>query len=359
MRDFNSSLFESIRNIAVMAFVLWCLARVILFSRIDLLIHNYSIGSIPAHDFLDRIADFALPHDGKGVMFIGPSTVREGFDDALISKLAGLHCVNCGVTSQGSIYHTEMQLDIISNYGIRPNVLILGLNSRMLSLRPNPIGINRYVDYLDNGQLKVLISRENKNSVKYTEFEHIKSALWPGYHFALRLDYLARYVLMKVNQFLGNWNHLESKDFSRGVDPVLHLPKYLYSEQEFSEKAFRFQLEGSRKLGLLNPHRYGTLDDIIAFHRVIEKSIQIAKNVLVIVMPEHCRIRNSLGSWGDYAFYKVLREYNPKQIEVIDLRSSMPDNLIRDFAHLVPQGRRQFSELVSNHLIERKQQLVE
>jgi len=327
------------------------MARVFVFSRIDLLIHNYSIGSVPAHDFLDRLGDFALPHDGKDIMFIGPSTVREGFDGELISKLTGQYCVNCGVTSKGSIYHTEMQLDIISNYGLKPDVLVLGLNSRMLSFRSNPIGLNRYVDYLDNEQLKILINREIKNWVEFTIAEKIKSNLWPGYHFALRLDYLARYGLMKINQFIGNWNQLELMDFSRGKDTLFHYSKYLYRDQEFSEEAFRVQMEGHRRLGLLNPNRYGTLDDIFALHRVAEKSIQLAKNVIIVVMPEHSLITKSLGAWGDYAFNKVLSEYNPQKIEVIDLRHSIPDNLIRDFAHLVPDGRKKFSELISRHLI--------
>jgi hypothetical protein len=247
-----------------------------------------------------------------------------------------------------------MQLDIISNYNLKPEILVLGLNSRMLVVRSNPIGKTRYIDYINDDQLEILINRESVDSVEFTILEKIKNNVWPGNHFALRLDYLARFFLMKINQFVGNWNRLKWHDFAKGKDGLFHQPKYLYQEQVFSEDAFKEQWDGYSRIGLLNSYYYGQLDEIYSFHRVIEKAIRISKNVVIIIMPENSRIRNNLGSWGDYAFFKVISEYLPDKIQVIDMRSSIPDYLIRDLAHLVPEGRKQFSKLVADYLKDNK-----
>lgn len=348
MQDSRKNFELSLRNILVLALVMWCLGRLLCFSTPALALYNYALGSVPAHNFLDRLADLALPHNGDSVLFLGPSTVREAFDTDIISKETGLYAVNCGLTSKGSISHTEMQLDTIENFGIKPDILVLGINSRMLSLRRNPVGSTRFVDHLNREQLNLHLVKEDNDMVPYTAKLSLQNELWPANRLSLRIDYLARFALMQANHLFGNWNHIPVSGFARGADLPLHPPAFLYKDTEFNQAEFEKHWQAMKQRGLFQKPRYGTQEDIRIMHRVIEKAMLLSPRVVVLVMPENSQFAASAGSWGDHAFYTVL-DYYKDQIEVMDMRNAVPDKLIRDIAHLVPDGRAMFSEQVASY----------
>ena len=354
MPVFNNHLTKTLRNILVMFIFLWGASRLFVFSWPFLFLHNYSIGSLPSHYFLDRLADLAIPHESKSLLLLGPSTVREGFDTDLISKDTNFYVVNGGVTSRGSILHTEMQLDIASNFGIRTDVLLLGLNSRMLSGRDNPILATRYIDYLTDKQIEDHVmhhsdGRLNNDSAKDLDWISIQNKTWPANRLAVRLDNLLRFTLMRLNYALGNWNQIPFRGFSRGQDILIHPKKFLYKDETFNKEVFEQHWESMKRSGMMHRGNYGFISDIQTLHRVIEKAKSRSPNVIIMVMPEHSKARKHFGSWGDHAFFTVLNYYQGK-IHVIDHSDSVDDSLLRDIGHLVPLGREKLSRLTAQYI---------
>jgi hypothetical protein len=350
------SLLRALRNLLIMGLILWIAGYALAFSRPALLLHNLSIGEVPAHDFLGRLADLGLPHSNKSVLFLGPSTVREGFEPKIIKQQTGLYAVNGGITSQGSISHSEMQLDVASNFGIKPDYLVLGINSRLLSLRPNPIGSTGFVDYLYSEQIAIQSTKETGKSKQLTTESSLNNKIWPANRLTQRIDYIARFTLKGLNNVLWNWNEVDQIGFSRGRENLIISSDYVYREQEFSQVAFDRQWHQMEKLGLFNKDLYGTAIDTEVLGRVIEKSMKLSPNVIIMIMPEHSKARAHLGSWADKAFFDTIELYR-EQVHVIDFSQAIEDRFIRDLAHLVPDGRKQLSMLTSqriNSLLEKQ-----
>src|SRR5262245_5305888 len=100
-------------HIVVVGALLWLAAYYVTQSKQVLRLYRYSLGSIPAYVFLDKLSR-ALDQQSGSVLLVGPSTVREGFDEALMNQTApGFKFINAGVTSPGSMPHTELLVDII------------------------------------------------------------------------------------------------------------------------------------------------------------------------------------------------------------------------------------------------------
>ena len=180
MLDSNKKSYRFLVNIPVLALVLWVIARPLVFTDFSLYLYKTPIGSIPSHLYLDRIATFKFDCDNSGVLIIGPSSVREGFDSDLISSNLNKCTINGGVTSPGSVFHTELQLDVLRNFGISADVIVLGVNSRMLVNRHNPIGKNRYIDFLKREQIDYLIGHESQSEHLFIAKQSLKNDLWPA-----------------------------------------------------------------------------------------------------------------------------------------------------------------------------------
>ena len=346
MLGFNRGLVYAVRNLFLLGAFLWVGGYLLAFSWPALMLHNVSIGTVPAHNFLDKIADLKFPSKNENVLFLGPSTVREGFEPKLIQERTGLYAVNGGLTSRGSIFHTEVQLDIVKNFNIKPDYLVLGINSRLLSMRPNPIGSTGFSRYLNDEQIAIQNSKEEGFSSALTAKVAFNNKVWPANQIVQRIDYVARFTLMIVNQGLGNLNEVKRSGFSRGHDALIIPAAYIYDDQKFNQTIFNKQWRTMEELGLFDPARYGTREDVDALNRVITKAIQLSPNVIIMVMPEHSRVRKHSGAWADTVFYSTIEKYRD-QIYLVDYSEAIDDSLIRDFAHLVPEGRKELSILAS------------
>ncbi|WP_415886792.1 hypothetical protein ACMXYO_02055 [Neptuniibacter sp. QD37_6] len=284
------------------------------------------------------------------MLFIGPSTVREGFDDELHRELTSICSINAGVTSHGSIYHIALLLDITKNLDIKPEVIVLGINSRMLSDRENPITFNRYLDFLDHDQIQFYRRYEYQNKLPSLEKDTLINELFPLARYAIRLDYLIRDLLMSTNLAIGNYKKLDVKSFSRGNDLLLEPNKFIYTDKYFNEAAFLKQIEGAKGRGLINPARYGWVDHIHGLNIVLEQASEIAPKVVIAIMPEHSEVRKGFGAYADRAFYKVLAKYESEALRVVDYSQSIDDHFIRDIAHLTATGRQQLTKKISTFI---------
>lgn len=337
-------------NLAALAGILWALAYWLAGSPAILQLYRPAIGTLPAHLYAERLAELAAA-GGEAVALVGPSTVREGFDTGEMERAApGLRFFNCGVTSQGSMQHTEMLLDVMARFGLRPRVLVLGLNSRMLSRRDNLLGRTGFADLLDYADALELLPLEPAPLRAETLATMRADLLWPLDRFAQRLDTLFRFGLLQAHTRAFGADARTESQFRRGGDSLVRPPRYLYAEREHSPQAMQEQLEGTRRRGLFDRDAYAQVEQIHSLHRVLTKALGRSERVYVVVMPEHSAIVDQFGSFGDYAFDKTLAVYRGRGVEVLDHRRSVPDRLIRDMAHLVADGRALLSRQVAIEL---------
>ena len=85
------------------------------------------------------------------------------------------------------------------------------------------------------------------------------------------------------------------------------------------------------------------------FRALIEVARQLGTTV-VVLMPEHSVARRLIPDSAASSLFAVLRA-DSNAIPVIDFRSSEPDSVFHDYAHLAATGRAEFSELLGGRLV--------
>ncbi len=346
------------RNLVLLSLILWLLSLAIYKSNILFPLYGLEIGQIPSHLYASRLADFKHRCGELGVLFVGPSTVREGFDENSFTRLTGRCAVNAGVTSQGSIFHTVLQLTIMENLGVRPEIVVVGINSRMLSVRRNPVTSTRYVDFLEYDQLDLFRPYEIPELLPQLERIAWQNRLFPLLRYRIKLDYLARGAMYRANRLAGNWNQLSLGDFSREGERLSPSPRYLYSDTAFNRAAFEEQMIGTRENGFHRREIYGLEDHLTGLKLVIEKGVSLADTVYVTVMPERSELRASFGSYADTAFYEILSDYEPSQVKTFELTHYIDDDKIRDMAHLTPAGREELTRFIAQKIGQVKEDAI-
>ena len=83
---------------------------------------------------------------------------------------------------------------------------------------------------------------------------------------------------------------------------------------------------------------------------VLGRAIEIAPKVIVIIMPEHSKIRKGFGGYADHQQFSVLQEFESEAFSVIDFSDSINDRFMRDIAHLTFEGRVKLTYEVAAYL---------
>lgn len=347
MQVFKWSKLTCVRNVVLFFLIIWGTSTIIHSSNLLLPLYEKGLGNIPSHHFVSKLAQFHSQCGDRGVLFVGPSTVREGFDDNLYQQLTSTCSVNAGVTSDGSIYHVSLMLDIAKNLNIQSQVIVLGINSRMLSDRINPITSNRYLDFLNQEQIQFYRRYEYKNELPNLEMDALVNRLFPLMRYSIRINYLFRDFLISKKIALNNYVNLDIEFFSRGNNRISKPKQYIYSDKHFNEAAFLKQIDGVNNMGFMDPEKYGKVDHIYGLNMVLEKASEIAPRIIVAIMPEHSQVRKTFGAYADYSFNRILAEYESESFLVVDFSQSIDDHFIRDIAHVTAAGREQLTKQVS------------
>ncbi len=329
----------AVLHVAFLAIVVWASANWIVSNKGILALYRYSLGTLPSYRYAERLND-AISATGKKVLLVGPSTVREGFDDQVMNRTSPQYTfVNSGVTSPGTIVHTELLVDMLRWYEIEVDELVLGLNSRMLASRPSPLLGTRYVDFMDYGESLYYLRFVHPRQSRRTREALYENHVWPMNRIATRLDYLVRYGLFELQRRFSWSGSKPRRAFERGSDPLVHRGGFRYRESRHRPELLSSHLDTMRRLGLLQAERYGGAAEIQSLRNTLNKARTVADRVTVVIMPEHSAVVDDFASFGDRPFNAVLEEFEAAGVRVVDRRRSIPDELIRDIAHLVPDGR--------------------
>jgi len=99
-----------------------------------------------------------------------------------------------------------------------------------------------------------------------------------------------------------------------------------------------------REKGLFDTKNYARKRHRLSLRRTLEGCLEITPNVIVVIMPEHSRLRNSFGAYAVGPMKRILGRYEEKGCLVVDRSDCLPDDALRDGGHLLPHGREEFSK---------------
>ena len=85
------------------------------------------------------------------------------------------------------------------------------------------------------------------------------------------------------------------------------------------------------------------------FHEVVAEFIERGTDVVVVLMPEHSRLRARLPDVLTVTLVAPLAErFGEQAPTIVDLRSAVPDSGFKDISHMNPAGRYHFGPLLSD-----------
>ncbi len=90
------------------------------------------------------------------------------------------------------------------------------------------------------------------------------------------------------------------------------------------------------------------------FHEIIAEFIERGTDVVVVLMPEHSRLRARLPEVLTATLVAPLAErFGEQAPTIVDLRYSVPDSGFKDISHMNPAGRRHFGPLLGGAIAAR------
>lgn len=281
----------------------------------------YTPKKLPAYDFINKYF-YYLENCKDGIFFIGPSTVREAFNNNIDTD-ATKCIINGGVSSNGDIYFLAKQLSILENNlpkNYKIPLLIVGLNSRMIVDRSGlgkPLGFD---DFLSIEQM----------NYKYNYLDQV----------LFDINLKKKYILFKIIHYANKYNFINTKN-------NITLFKKHYKNREFDEVRFNNQVRRFKENGLWSKEKYFNQKEISTLHRIVDMSHEISNNTIFYIMPYHSVVETILGN----DFEKFLPKFfSENKILFIDNTSSFNDSDLIDFGHLNEQGREKFQQLLISNI---------
>lgn len=300
-------------------------------------------------------------NSGPTVLLIGASTVREDFDEKIMTDLSPSFSYANGGTTGGSVYTLEVLTSILGQYNVKPDCIVLGVNSRMLVDREIGLNGQGYTDFMDYWHGKELVHLEKAELQEEAYGEVLSNTVFPLHRLSRQLNTFIRYGLYRTHLFFSPRQKLARPNYELRKGDLKRLPTFNYSQTEPQSQILQSQLDSFRELGLYNQKIYARERHIVSLRRTLDQCLQITSNVIVIMMPEHSAARSSFGAYADEDLACVLGEYEKKGCFVLKFEEYLADNKFRDVAHLLPSGREVFSKevagILSTHLLKQERSI--
>ncbi len=349
-------------QLIILTVLLWCTSYFTSHSWISLQLYRPNIGQVEGRVVARTLARSTFCRK-KTCILLGGSSLREGFGEKVMEQIAPEFCFFNGGTGGGGVYMTSLIVQIIDWYNVKPDCIILGLNSRMLVNRLD--NTDHYEDHMDYWN-----SYENlMNHTHYPQFDRlenvisgyfdkrnyqrmINNTIWPMYVHSSQVSVLFRLGIYHLQRNYSWRSPIEKNAFWKFRQEFASWPTSFYDGQPYDPDVLRIHMKSFRELGLFERNRYGQKEHIDNMRRILDTCLAITPNVVVVVMPEHGQFRDSAGSYADKPFWEILHEYETKDCLILDRRKSFPDKMLRDIGHLLPEGRDILSRQVAKEVIQ-------
>jgi hypothetical protein len=273
------------------------------------------------------------------VVVAGLSTAREDIDaDLLGSALCGgTRVLNLG-SSGGSFRELAFYLRSLERTTLRSRLSILAVHPVWLAGRT-------HLATAATGTMRA----PSSSPVALTNLpDFIQSHVWVlenrrGIHGALFN------LLWQVRESIADRFGLPPHNVFAISDVSPWSPRISYHAPRADDWEWRRQLSAWRGFGWFDSTNFApNVADASYVRTGIERLRVLGGPVVVVLMPEHSRLRQLVPSTAYAAFRLALG--TPTNVRLIDLRAALPDSLFYDYAHLNETGRREFSGLLGHRV---------
>jgi hypothetical protein len=289
---------------------------------------------------------------------MGPSSVREAFDVQIMDETASAYNFFNGGTTGGSIFLNELLLMIVQQYHVSPECIVIGVNSRLLVDRKLGMSAYGFTDHMDRWNGWELVKHEVPELRNKAFRDVLANSIVPLRRHSRQINMLIRYGLYRLQKRFPLVKTRPRRQFelkSRELEPV---GKFLYSDTKPRADYLERTIEHWKKKGLYDKKKYAREKHKASLRASLDRCLEITPNVVVVIMPEHSLLRSSFGSYADKPMKRILRQYEKKGCLIVDKSEFLPDSSLRDGGHLLPHGRKVFSEemarIISSYLAKRK-----
>lgn len=334
-----------------LAAVLWGVGYGVTTSRFS--VQLYQLWRFPnseAHHLAGTLARAQSAMDDI-CLLIGPSTVREAFDEEIMHQTApDLRFLNGGTTG-GGIYVFEAMNHLIRQSGVRPKCIVVGLNARMLIARDIRLHAAGYTDFLDLFNGSPIVNKESESLQDEARQQIVSNTIWPYHRPARYTSRLIRSALFVAQERLSWHEALPVAAFCYGPHELGRSNMHLYDDTEpISGKQWKRIVEIYEEEGLFDPNRYAHPEHLDSLRIVLDELMKITPHLIVIQMPENSFARDIMAPFASDQMNALLLEYQERGVCVLDLTKALPDSSLRDVGHLLAAARPEFSRYVAQEI---------
>ncbi len=303
-----------------------------------------------AHHLAGTLAEAQLSDD-RICLLLGPSNVREAFDVDEMSQAAPELTFFNGGTSGGSIFTYQAMTELVQQSGVRPDCIVVGLNSWMLISRDLRLNEAGYTDFMDLRSGERLVHHESAAMRGDAHEQVLRNTIWPYNRVSRHLGRLMRSSLFVAQSRLSWHEPRPLDDYALWHRELGRSAQYMYDDVDpLSDEACAEIVAAYEREGMFDASRYGHPEHLAALRSVLDELMELAPHVVVIRMPQVTFGREVLEPLASEALDGVLAEYSGKGVSVLDLEAALPDSDFRDVAHLLGAARPAFSRDVAERI---------
>lgn len=335
---------KALAHIALLYAIIWGIGYGVSTSRWSFQLYRlWRFPFVEAHHLAGKLAQAQLASEDV-CLLVGPSSVREAFDEVVMQEVVpNMNFLNCGTTG-GSIYVYEAMNHLIQQSEVRPKCIVVGINARMLvsrDIRANSAG---YTDFLDltNGWQLVSKEQEKLRGEAYEQLE--MNTIWPYHRHARYIGKLLRRSIFLAQERLSWHDTLTLADFEYRKNELNESTLYRYDDTEpISGKPWERLVNLFEKEGLFDPENYAHPEHVESLQNVLDDLMAITPSLIVIQMPENSFGRERMAPAASKTMDLLLSQYQAKGVHIMDWSQLLPDTAMRDIGHLLAAARPDFS----------------
>lgn len=334
---------------ALVITLLWIISFFITKISITNEIYHYSYNSF--HALFYRMHSLAKKEEKPRVVFVGLSSTREAFDEVQFKGQSNKYqYINLGIGGFDGLAHTlELLSQLMNDQNVSTDYVILGVQSYFLrkgSFVTLNTGLSELMNYTD---YKKFVSFEEKNNQEELKKKLIYNNAYPLSIYSWQTGKLLRLLSFKVHNMI-NWPSKEQVDL-KSLTTFTPALEFLYANEVYDktkqEKRINDLYENLKK----NDYQ-ANQESAASLKKTLDNLNQISKKkVGILLLPEHSSLRNNKNLIPLKTSLNSFLDENKNQISfVVDMSSEIPDEMFFDGAHLLKDGRKLMTKLVSDKL---------
>jgi hypothetical protein len=186
-------------HLVALAVIIWSVSLLVAYNAFTFHLYHMPLGYEGSEFWYAGRISMLMRSDKPSCLLVGPSGVRDGFDEETMNGVApSIDFFNGGII--GRIAILESRIRLLRDYQVKPNCILLGISPFTLNDGMHDIMGRRHCDFLDYWRGWDLIYQEDPEKQDTVFRDAIGNSIWPMKRFAYRINQLSRYGLWQIRE---------------------------------------------------------------------------------------------------------------------------------------------------------------